>query len=295
MIHGRDDAPPDLRAVFRAPAVPIDLELLAVMELKQLHHQHGHRMQAEVGGTVADADSPVLVGAGASQCGSVLEDLLVDVAPCCRELYGRIIRDGDHRESRGGLFHECNRSIADRQINGPAALLLAQENPMMEHVRLVGIESQTPAQVVRRIPVLFADLQRTAQVVQGENQERLLLRRIGRDVTLDPPPLLDSLLRGSHTFEEKAEVKPGLNESGGQGNRLPVGFFGAGQFAEVGQGGAEVEVGQVGMRRARSPEPGLVEDRSQWGAPTLLQLATVVDELQEFQFPVPCRRQHGSQ
>ena len=55
VVHCSLDPLAQWRVVFPAPVKTVDLELLAVVELEQLHGQHGHRMQTKIGRAVADA------------------------------------------------------------------------------------------------------------------------------------------------------------------------------------------------------------------------------------------------
>jgi hypothetical protein len=55
VVHGADDALAQRGAVLAAPVEGVDLEAAAVVQLEQLHRQHGHRVHAEVTRAVGDA------------------------------------------------------------------------------------------------------------------------------------------------------------------------------------------------------------------------------------------------
>ncbi|KFB71127.1 MAG: hypothetical protein AW09_003753 [Candidatus Accumulibacter phosphatis] len=247
VIHGGNHPPAHFRAILRAPAIRVDLEFLSVMRFEHLHHQHRDRMQAEIRGAIADADFPVSVAARLGEGWQILEYLLVRVASRGGQLYRRIIGHRKHGQGGGGILHQFRADLAGASINWPTALFHAQKYPVVEYIRLGGIDRQTPVEIVRGIPIFFFDLQHPAKIVQGKQQEGLVFIRVGGNIALNPQPLFDRLVQQAPALKDQPKVESRLNEARRQGDRLPVSLFRSRQIPEIRQRRAEVEVRRMGV------------------------------------------------
>ncbi len=236
------------RARFIAPAKAIHLDQRALVQRVQFGAQPCRVAVAEVRRQVADAQPAMAVAGGIGQRRQVLRQR-AGVAARCRQLRGWIVTGAERGQRRGGVQQLRLVQPGQGGQHRPAALPLAQLQPVAYHVRLRGGEQQAAGQCLFRFRIVLLDFGQPADVV-----EQLELQRGGAGgVGIEPfqrcTPQIQGGIGLASQFQQRAQAQLRLGEVGADCQCVAVGLFGAARVAGLGLQHGQVVPGRVQQRR----------------------------------------------
>lgn len=207
MIHRADDSLANRGTVLARPAIAVDLEFASIVQLEELRRQHRHGVQAEVRRQVGNAQPLVLVDLGRRHGLDARIELLLDVVARGGPLRVRIVREAQQCKRRSRLAHRLGLDAGNRFIDRPHALLGAQEDPMVQHVRLIRLHLQALRQEGKRRRIVGRRFVEPPEIVQCQQAEASLVGLVVRGVFYDPGPFRDGGIGQPLAFVDDAEVE----------------------------------------------------------------------------------------
>ena len=192
------------------------------------------------------------------------------------ELVARVVRHAEHGQRRGCFMHRLFADTGHFCVDRPGTLLLSQKHPVVKHIGLVRVQQQALRKMDFSLRKLLFTFEHPPEVVQGELHQ-WSGRFVPGAIADDPLPLCHGGIQLAAALQQEAEIEPGLSKCGRDGNRPAVGGFGARRITQGVEGGAQIEIDGVGVRRLVPGQPCLVQQGRKRQKPRALQTGGVID------------------